>query len=881
MDAARLPYDLLASSGAIRAGYAARDWSSSPVGHPATWGPVLRSAVGMILDSRFPIFIAWGPELVMLYNEAYIELLEAKHPAALGTPLRTVWPELWNGVQPLVEQAFAGLPTYGEDVPRMILRDGQPFEACFTLAYSPLRDETGAVGGALCVINETTARVALERRQALQLQLADRLAGLLQPDEIAEVASEALGHYLGASNIFHAVNDDAGGSFRIRAHWTPQGSGELVGKEALLDSFGPEVLAELRAGRPLVVEDARTDPRTVPYLAAYERLGIVSLLVQPHARDGRLLAGLNVLDGRPRRWSLEERKLASDIAAQVWSATERANSALELRAAVARQSSLLAIFEFQLGLADVLRRLDSVDAILLETSALLGRFLKASRVAYGDYDAERRLVTFHANYVDGVAELRGSLGTGDFGSGNFETLERGETWVADDLEHDPRTGEPATWLAYRALGVHAGVTVPLSRNGALIACLFVSQSRARVWSEDELRVIGDVAERAWSAIERVRAEEALRAADRRKDEFLAMLAHELRNPLAPIAAAAQLLTLDPQDSGRVARTSGIIGRQVAHMTGLIDDLLDVSRVTRGLAVLERAPVDLKRVVADAAEQVRPLVEARRHELVLQLAPGPAHVEGDHKRLVQVLANVLNNAAKYTPDGGQLRLSMTLDAAQVMLAVTDNGIGIAADLLPTVFDLFSQAERTPDRTQGGLGLGLALVRSLVELHGGNVAAASAGRDCGSQFTLRLPRIAAPVEQQATPASVLDSVAGAGLRVLVVDDNVDAANTMAMLLEAAGHRVTVAHDPQEALGRAQAGAFDACLLDIGLPGMDGHELAGRLRALPATGGALLVAVTGYGQNDAEQAGSAFDHYLLKPADPVQLFALLAQRAVTRSG
>ena len=876
MDAARLSYDLLASPGAIRAGYAARDWSNSPAGHPHTWGPVLRSAVGMILDSRFPIFIAWGPQLVMLYNEAYVELLEAKHPAALGTPLRTVWPELWNGVQPLVEQAIAGKPTYGEDVPRMILRDGQPFEACFTLAYSPLRDETGAIGGALCVINETTARVALERRQALQLQLADRLGGLLDTDQIAEVANEALGQYLGAANIFHGVNDDTRGSFRIRAHWTPQGSGDLVGREALHADFGPEVMADLRAGRALVVEDVRTDPRTAPFLATYEGLGIVSLLVQPYARNGRLLAGLNVLDHRPRRWTTEECKLASDIGERVWNAIERADSARALRTAVARQSSLLAIFEFQLGLADLLRRLDDADAILRETSALLGRFLKASRVVYGEYDAERRQVTFQANYVDGVDALHGSMATGDFGS-NFATLERGETWVADDLEHDPRTGAPATWPAYRALDVRAGVAVPLSRNGALIACLFVSQATARAWSEDELRVIGDVAERAWSAIERVRAEEALRAADRRKDEFLAMLAHELRNPLAPIAAAAQLLNLDPQDSARVARTSGIIKRQVAHMTGLIDDLLDVSRVTRGLAVLERAPVDLKAVVADAAEQVRPLVEARRHELTLQLAPGPAFVEGDHKRLVQVLANLLNNAAKYTPEGGCLGLAMAVDAGQATIAVTDNGIGIAPDLLPTVFDLFSQAERTPDRAQGGLGLGLALVKSLVELHGGSVTAASAGRDCGSRFTLRLPRIAAPVASPAAPGGMAGDIAGAGLRVLVVDDNVDAANTMAMLLEAAGYRVTVAHDPQEALTRAQADAFDACLLDIGLPGMDGHELARRLRALPATASALLLAVTGYGQPEATQAGtSAFDAYLLKPADPVQLFALLVQRA-----
>ena len=882
MDAARLPYDLLASPGAIRAGYAARDWSSSPAGHPAAWGPVLRSAVGMILDSRFPMFIAWGPQLVMLYNEAYIELLEDKHPAALGTPLRTVWPALWNGVQPLVEQAIAGLPTYGEDVPRLITRAGAPFEACFTLAYSPLRDERGDIGGALCVINETTARVALERRRALQLQLADRLGGQLDADQIAEVANDALGHYLGASNIFHAVNDDPGNSFRIRAHWTPSGSGELAGKEAILDDFGPGVLAELRAGRALVVEDVRTDPRTAPFLGAYERLGIVSLLVQPYARHGRLLGGLNVLDHRPRRWTREERELASDIAERVWAATERANSARALQDAVARQSSLLAIFEFQLGLADALRRLDSADAILRDTAALLGRFLKASRVVYGEYDAERRQVTFQANYVDGAEALHGSYDTIHFGSGNFETLERGDTWVSDDLEQDARTCGPDVWPAYRALGVHAGVAVPLSRNGALTACLFVNQVHARTWSEDELRVIGDVAERAWSAIERVRAEEALRAADRRKDEFLAMLAHELRNPLAPIAAAAQLLTLGPEDSGRVARTSGIIKRQVAHMTGLVDDLLDVSRVTRGLAVLECAPVDLKRVVADAVEQVRPLAEARRHELVLQLAPGPAFAEGDHKRLVQVLANLLNNAAKYTPEGGRLGLALAVDADGVTMAVTDNGIGIAPDLLPTVFELFAQAERTPDRAQGGLGLGLALVKSLVELHGGSVTAASAGRDCGSRFTVRLPRSEAPIGDGLAPAGMAGKPAGAGLRVLVVDDNVDAANTMAMLLDAAGYRATVAHDPHEALRWVQANAFDACLLDIGLPGMDGHELARRLRALPGTAGASLLAVTGYGQPAAAQAGaSAFDAYLLKPADPAQLFALLGQHANTHSG
>ena len=873
MHVAPLSFDLLASDSAIRVGYAARDWSSSPAGHPDTWGPVLRSSVSMILDSRFPMFIAWGPELALLYNHAYIELLDAKHPAALGSALRAVWPQLWDGVQPLVEQALAGLPTYGEDVPRLITRNGQPFEGRFTLAYSPLRDETGAVAGALCVINETTGRVALEKRQALQLQLVDRLNGLTDAGQITAVANDMLGHYLGASQIFHGVNDDTIGRFRIHTHWTPDGKGSLVGTEAMLDDFGQAVLHDLRAGRQLAIDDVAADPRTAAFASAYARLGIRALLVQPHARDGRLLGAMNVLDHEPRHWNMEERKLASDIAERVWNAIERANDAQALRGAVARQSSLLAVFEFQLNLADVLRRLDSVEAVLRESGALLERFLQASRVVFGDYDAERQRVNFHTQAGLPVAGLDAN---------GFARLARGELWVSNDLARDPFGAGAQTWPPAAPSGIRSGVAAPLSRPGAVTTCLFVHHDAPRVWNEDELRVIADAAERIGSAVERVRAEEALRAADRRKDEFLAMLAHELRNPLAPIAAAAQLLNMGQADGERIARTSGIIGRQVAHMTGLIDDLLDVSRVTRGLAVLESAPVDLKRVAADAAEQVRPLIEARRHALALHLAAEPAWVEGDHKRLVQVLANLLNNAAKYTPDGGRLALAMTATPEQVEIAVSDNGCGIAPELLPTVFELFSQAERTPDRAQGGLGLGLALVKSLAELHGGSVCAESAGPAAGSRFTVRLPRRAAPVERETPVPAALAAAPAAGFDVLVVDDNVDAATTMAMLLESGGYRTTVLHDPAEALCHAQSGSFGACVLDIGLPGMDGHELARRLRALPGTAQALMLAVTGYGQREtAPRAGSAFDRFLVKPADPAQLFALLARRAAGAAG
>jgi len=405
-----------------------------------------------------------------------------------------------------------------------------------------------------------------------------------------------------------------------------------------------------------------------------------------------------------------------------------------------------------------------------------------------------------------------------------------------------------------------------------------------VWSADIVRLIEDVAERSWSALERVRAEEALRLADRRKDEFLAMLAHELRNPLAPISAAAQLLNMGPLDSKRVERTSAIIGRQVTHMTGLIDDLLDVSRVTRGLVVLARDEIDLRRVINDAIEQVRPLIEARRHRLALRMPPKAdlALVQGDYKRLVQVLANLLNNAAKYTPEEGRLAIRLDLTREQVLVSVADSGIGIPADLLPTVFDLFSQAERTPDRAQGGLGLGLALVKSLVELHGGMVTVTSKGRNQGSEFTLRLPRLEQALDRNVDAGKAADAPdaraqEGAGrLNLMLVDDNVDAAQTLGLLLESGGHKVTVLHDPVQALARAANQAYDGFLLDIGLPGMSGYELAARLRTLPGARQALMVAITGYGrQSDGGgAAGAGFDRHFVKPVDPGRLFKLLAE-------
>ncbi len=377
------------------------------------------------------------------------------------------------------------------------------------------------------------------------------------------------------------------------------------------------------------------------------------------------------------------------------------------------------------------------------------------------------------------------------------------------------------------------------------------------------------------------AERELRAADQRKDEFLAMLAHELRNPLAPISTGAHLLKLLHSDNAQIIQTCSIIVRQVDHMTSLVDDLLDVSRVTRGLVSLSTQVLDVRRVVDDAAEQIRPLIAARRHRVVIDLPPAAAHVKGDHKRLVQVCANLLGNATKYTPEGGTIQLTLAQDDADWVLSVADDGIGMEPGLVERVFDLFTQAERTPDRSQGGLGLGLALVKSLVELHGGSVGAHSAGLGKGSTFTVRLPRFtqeALPPPPPPRETARADGIAP--LRLLLVDDNADAVHTLQLFLRSAGHQVEVAYSAGDALELARTLAPDVCLLDIGLPDFDGNELARRLRRLPQATASTLVAMTGYGrQQDRETAMAAgFDHYLVKPVNTAQLADILAAVAET---
>ncbi len=371
-------------------------------------------------------------------------------------------------------------------------------------------------------------------------------------------------------------------------------------------------------------------------------------------------------------------------------------------------------------------------------------------------------------------------------------------------------------------------------------------------------------------------EEALRQADRRKDIFLATLSHELRNPLAPIRHAVRLLR-SPRTSPRdTAQAQEIIERQSQHLSRLLDDLLDVSRITRGSVELRKELLSISSVIETALEAVRPLIEARGHTVSVDVPERPVYVYADSVRLSQVLANLLTNAAKYTPPGGSIRIEGRHENETVVLRVIDNGIGIAPEVLPRIFEMFSQGRSERQHAEGGLGIGLALVRGLLELHGGTIEARSAGVGRGSEFIVRVPvgDDGLTVDALLAPGASL-APASDVVKVLIADDNRDAADSLAILLRGDGHEIRKAYDGAAALETAQEFRPDVALLDIGMPGLDGYEVAQRIREEPWGQGVTLVALTGWGQaQDKERAMAAgFDHHVTKPVEPERLQALLA--------
>jgi signal transduction histidine kinase/ActR/RegA family two-component response regulator len=406
--------------------------------------------------------------------------------------------------------------------------------------------------------------------------------------------------------------------------------------------------------------------------------------------------------------------------------------------------------------------------------------------------------------------------------------------------------------------------VTLIERPVRIATLLSAINTAVRARERQYQIRGHLAERA-------RAEHTLRAADQRKDEFLATLGHELRNPLAPLLTGLHLLQLSAPHDPVSTRACAVMERQISHLVRLVDDLLEVSRITRGVIDIQREPLDLRDIVRAAVETSRPIISAATHKLHVEMPETPVPISGDAVRLTQVFANLLNNAAKYTNAGGHIAISVRVEDAHVVVLVRDDGIGIEPRNLASVFDMFTQVDRSNRRTQGGLGIGLTLVRSLVGMHGGTVAARSGGSDHGSEFEVRLPLAAEALQTANTSAAIPDF---GRHRILIVDDNRDAADSLAVLLTAYGAQVSVAYNGRDALEQVESFAPDITLLDIGMPAMDGYEVARRIRAGGRHEDMLLIALTGWGQEKDRRRsrGAGIDHHLVKPLDVAKLKDLL---------
>ena len=525
---------------------------------------------------------------------------------------------------------------------------------------------------------------------------------------------------------------------------------------------------------------------------------------------------------------------------------------------------------------------NAVDAktVMEVNTRLLGQHLGATRCPYADLEPDNDRFTIRHDWTaEGATSTVGVYSLDLFGERAARDMRSGLTLTIRDVDRE-LDGDSGAAM-FNAIACKAIICCPLVKEGRLVAMMAVHQDRPRDWTAHDIALVEETVERCWAHIERVRATEALREADRRKTEFIAILAHELRNPLAPIRNGLQVMRLAADNPATVARVRDMMERQVNQMVELVNDLLDVARITRGDFELKRARVDLAGIVASAADTSRPLIDQHRHELDIVLPPQDLLLDVDATRIAQVISNVLNNAAKYTPEGGRIGLAAEQVDSDVLIRISDNGVGIPPEFAHSVFDMFTQVGTAMERTQGGLGIGLALARKLVELHGGGITLLPATGTPGSTFEIRLP-LADHVEQRTASGQHGIGVAPPRpLRILVVDDNVDAADMLSALLGLLGHNTRSAAGGAEALVLAEAWRPEVAFLDIGMPGMNGYELSERLGRLPGLS-LVRIALTGWGEeNDrAHSKAAGFDHHLLKPCDLATVEALLRTIALLPS-
>jgi PAS domain S-box-containing protein len=535
---------------------------------------------------------------------------------------------------------------------------------------------------------------------------------------------------------------------------------------------------------------------------------------------------------------------------------------------------------FLLDVGECIRVASDAEEMMWAIAVALGEHLGAGRCTFAEVDLEQRRIVVRRDYHRHLPSLVGSYSFQQFHPALVEAAKTARTVLINDVLSDERVTVCEPILSQ--LGIKGFIAVPLLRDGQFVCCLLVASPTPHAWTERATALVNAVAERTWLAAERLRLEQALREseaalreADRRKDEFLATLAHELRNPLSLVRNVISLLQSPEASEAEAKWGRNIIDKQVDYLTRLTDDLFDISRITRDQLELRKQEIELHDVIHAAVEASRPLIEQRGHDFTMTVPSEPVYLFADSIRLTQALMNLLNNAAKYTQTGGKISLTAEREDGAVVLRVKDTGIGIAATDLKRVFDLFFQVDRSFARAEGGLGLGLTLVRRLVALHGGTVDVRSDGRDRGSEFIVRLPTIAkqdAPAYAQA--AGDAGPGAAARRRILVADDFPESAQLLARLLRRDGNDVRVALDGLEAVEAAREFQPHIILLDIAMPKLDGYEAATQIRKQGWGKNAILIALTGWGQQQArfrtKEAG--FDVHLTKPVNYQAISRLL---------
>ena len=707
----------------------------------------------------------------------------------------------------------------------------------------PLRDANGKVIGvtnlAIDITDRKNSEMAHRRSgeaQRLLVQLQDATRDLATAAEIKSTTAERVGRHFHVNRCTFADIVSAEAVVDVTCGYADEAA-SVVGRHRL---GSPEsvLMRRLLSGKTVALADLADEAAGEPVpgeawmMPGYWAVESGALLCVPIVREGELVAAFSLRHNRPREWTEDEIRLAEQVAQRTWAAIDSARAQEELR--------------------------ESRDVLSLAMRG--GRMGAWSR----EFDTDRAWWSRELEEIFGL-EKEGFSGTRQ----DFLDLLHPEdrTRVKEALEQ--ALVQHSDYVVEYRFRHHSGEWRWMEGRGRAV---YKSDGSPNITYGLGI----DITERKQSEDERRRLNAELAEALRRKDEFLATLAHELRNPLAPIVTALEVLRLKAPADMQMRWSRDVIERQVRHMTRLVDDLLDVARISTGKAQLRTERIELSSIVHHAVESVRSVIDTAGHKLSLALPQQALVLDADPTRLSQVLANLLSNAAKYTPHGGHLSLAAGKQGNEAVITVSDDGIGLSASDLDRIFSMFAQVMPAIDRSQGGLGIGLALSRGLVELHGGTITASSAGPHKGSTFTVRLPLTeAAPAHEPHPQARAKEELRNLpSQRILVVDDNVDAAQSLAMLLELDGHETAMAHDGQRALELAQTFKPQVILLDIGLPLMNGYEVAHRVREQPWGRGIQLIAVTGWGQEqDRQQAVAAgFDHHLTKPLDPARLTSLL---------